>query len=87
MFKTLAIFFCILTFSIFANGQAYSPTLGRNNVWTGTNSFQFGKFSITGSITQCGSGLVMNGFQSSYCSHSNGGDQYNPDCYYCVCAS
>jgi hypothetical protein len=67
MFRTIVTFLCILcfTFSIFAKGQDTSPTLGRNNIWTGTNSFQFGKFSLTGSITQCGSGLVMNGFQST----------------------
>lgn len=65
--KTLAtsvLLFLSLFFASFVSAQTVAPTLGRNNVWTGTNTFNGGLFLPA--LRSCTSPQVMAGFDASF---------------------
>ena len=67
MFKTFAtsvLLFLSLFFASFANGQAVSPTLGRNNIWTGSNTFNGGLH--VPALQQCASTQYMAGYDVNF---------------------
>src|SRR5271165_4177147 len=67
MVKTLAtsvVLFLSLFFASFASGQAVAPTLGRNNVWTGSNTFNGGIHLPA--LRQCSNPQVMAGFDADF---------------------
>ncbi len=69
MFKILATILLFLSlFSSFASGQSVAPTLGRNNSWTGYNSYLAGHLSLGTATQNCpqGAGYYMTGLNSDF---------------------
>lgn len=66
--KLKAILLSLLSFAVYAGAQTVNtlPTLSRNNVWTGTNTYTQGKLVLGPSGQSCSTGSFMTGFSNTF---------------------